>query len=177
MGESRYWLADFEQSHADLTRALEVDGEDAWTRTHALRFLADITLNVRGNPDRATELFEQALDAAGELGDPFAMARTLLMAAWAPYWRSDLTTSRSMFEGALEIARQNPEGDRWAEARALVSLTSVISPEGDEEECLELGLQGLRLGRAMDDPFTIAVADEAVGNSLRRRMRLDEAEP
>jgi len=29
----------------------------------------------------------------------------------------------------------------------------------------------------MDDPFTIAVADEAVGNSLRRMMRLDDAEP
>jgi tetratricopeptide (TPR) repeat protein len=177
IGEARYWLADFEQSHADLSRALEVAGEDAWTRTHVLRFLADITLNVRGDPDRATELFEQALAAAGELGDPFAMARTLLMAAWAPYWRDDLATSRSMFEGALAIARENPEGDRWAEARALVSLTSVISPQGDEEECLELGLRGLELGRAMDDPFTVAVADEAVGNSLRRMMRLDEAEP
>ena len=177
LGEARYWLGDFEQSHVDLSRALEVAGGDVWTRTHALRFLADITLNVRGDPDRATDLFEQALTAAGELGDSFAMARTLLMAAWAPYWRKDLATSRSMFEGALQIARQNREGDRWAEARALVSLTSVISPEGDEEECLELGLRGLRLGRAMDDPFTIAVADEAVGNSLRRMMRLDEAEP
>lgn len=177
MGEARYWLGEFEPSHADLSRAIEVGGEDAWSRTHALRFLADITLNVRADPERATELFEQALAAAGELGDPFALARTLLMAGWAPYWRDDLTTSRSMFEGALEIARQNPEGDRWSEARALVSLTSVISPQGDERECLELGLQGIELGRAMDDAFTIAVADEAVGNSLRRMMRLDEAEP
>jgi class 3 adenylate cyclase/tetratricopeptide (TPR) repeat protein len=177
VGEARYWLADFEQAHSELARAIEVGGEDRWTRTHALRFLADITLNVRGDPDRATRLFEQALAAAGELGDSFALARTLLMAGWAPYWRYDLATSRSMFEGALEIARKNPEGDRWAEARALVSLTSAISPQGDEEECLRLGLQGLELGRAMDDPFTIAVADEAVGNSLRRMMRLDEAEP
>jgi class 3 adenylate cyclase/tetratricopeptide (TPR) repeat protein len=177
VGEARYWLGDFEQSHADLSRALEIAAEDPWTRTHALRFLADITLNVRGEPDRAADLFEQALVAAGELGDPFGMARTLLMAGWAPYWRKDLATSRSMFEGALTIARQNPEGDGWAEARALVSLTSVISPVGDEEECLELGLQALQLGRAMDDPFTVAVADEAVGNSLRRMMRLDEAEP
>jgi class 3 adenylate cyclase/tetratricopeptide (TPR) repeat protein len=177
LGEARYWLADFEQSHADLSRALEIAGEDAWTRTHSLRFLADITLNVRGEPDRAADLFEQAMAAAGELGDPFAMARTLLMAAWAPYWRDDLATSRSMFEEALRIARENPEEDRWAEARALVSLTSVISPQGDEEECLGLGLEALELGRAMDDPFTIAVADEAVGNSLRRMMRLDEALP
>lgn len=105
------------------------------------------------------------------------MARTLLMAGWAPYWRNDLATSRTMFEQALRIARQNAEGDQWAEARALVSLTSVISPQGDEEECLELGRRGLELGLAMDDPFTIAVADEAVGNSLRRMMRLEEALP
>jgi class 3 adenylate cyclase/tetratricopeptide (TPR) repeat protein len=177
MGEARYWLGDFEQSRADLTKAIDVAGGDAWTRTHALRFLADITLNVSGDPDRATELFGQALAAAGELGDAFAMARTLLMAAWAPYWRDDLATSQAMFEEALRIARQNAEGDRWVEARALVSLTSITSPQGDEEESLELGLRGLELGRAMDDPFTIAVADEAVGNSLRRMMRLEEALP
>ncbi len=177
MGEARYWLADFELSHADLSRAVEVAGEDAWTRTHALRFLADITLNVRSDPERATTLFEQALSAAAELGDPFAMARTLLMAGWAPFWRNDLATSRTMFKDALALTRQNPEGDRWAEARALVSLTSVVSPHGDEEEALRLGLEALALGRGMDDPFTVAVASEAVGNSLRRMLRLDEAEP
>jgi tetratricopeptide (TPR) repeat protein len=80
-----------------------------------------------------------------------------------------------MFQEALEIARANPEGDRWAEARALVSLTSSISPHGNEEECLPLGLEALELGRKMDDPFTVAVAQENVGNSLRRMMRLDEA--
>jgi tetratricopeptide (TPR) repeat protein len=105
------------------------------------------------------------------------MARTLLMAAWAPYWRNDLATSKAMFKDALSIARQNPEGDQWAEARALVALTSVVSPQGDEEEALQLGLQALALGRAMDDQFTIAVASEATGNSLRRMLRLDEAEP
>jgi class 3 adenylate cyclase/tetratricopeptide (TPR) repeat protein len=177
MGEALYWLGDFEQAHGDLSRAIEVAGEDAWTRTHALRFLADITLNVRSDPAGATELFERALSAAGELGDPFAMARTLLMAAWAPYWRNDLVTSKAMFKDALTIARQNPEGDRWAEARALVALTSVVSPQGDEEEALQLGLEALALGRSMDDQFTIAVASEATGNSLRRMLRLDEAEP
>ncbi|MGH2556126.1 MAG: ATP-binding protein [Actinomycetota bacterium] len=177
MGEARYWLGDFEQSRADLSRALDVAGGDPWARTHALRFLADITLNVEADSERATDLFGEALAAAGELGDPFAMARTLLMAAWAPYWRDDLATSRTMFEEALRIARENPEGDQWAEARALVSLSSILTPQADEEECLNLGLRGLELGRAMDDPFTIAVADEAVGNSLRRMMRLDEALP
>ena len=82
-----------------------------------------------------------------------------------------------MFEEALSIARANPEKDTWAEARALVSLTSVTSPVGSEEECLALGSQALALGREMDDPFTIAVAQESVGNTLRRMLRLEEALP
>jgi tetratricopeptide (TPR) repeat protein len=57
----------------------------------------------------------------------------------------------------------------------LVSLTSIISPVGTVQECLELGRQALDLGRAIDDPFTIAVAQENVANSLRRLMELDEA--
>src|SRR5207244_680776 len=40
---------------------------------------------------------------------------------------------------------------------------------------LDLGQQALELGRAIDDPFTMAVAQENMGNSLRRLMRLDEA--
>src|ERR671935_211500 len=82
-----------------------------------------------------------------------------------------------MFQEALDIARKNPENDTWAEARALVSLSSAISPAGSEEECLPLLEEALELGRKMDDPFTIAVAQESMGNALRRMMRLDEALP
>src|SRR4029077_2541630 len=60
-------------------------------------------------------------------------------------------------------------------ARALVALTSVISPVGDEEDCLELANQGLQLGEKMNDPFTLAVAKETAGNALRRMLRLEEA--
>src|SRR5207249_9809156 len=77
------------------------------------------------------------------------------------------------------MARENPDpdGDAWGEARALVALTSVVSPSGKEEESLQLGRRALELGREMRDPFTVAVALENVGNSLRRLMRLDEAQP
>jgi len=132
---------------------------------------------VRSRPDAAAELFDRALAASRELTDPWAESRTLLMAAWVPYWRGEYDTARSMFERALELARGNPEEDRWAEARALTSLTSVISPVGDERESLALGQQALELGRQMRDPFTTAVAQQSVGNSLRRMLRLDEALP
>ncbi len=77
----------------------------------------------------------------------------------------------------MQIARSNPEGDRWAEARALTSLASVISPVGDETECLALAEQALAIGRDMDDRFTIAVAQSYIGASLRRMWRLEESLP
>jgi class 3 adenylate cyclase/tetratricopeptide (TPR) repeat protein len=177
LGESRYWLGEFVDAEAVLERALRVGEGDDWTETHAARFLADIVLNIRGDQDRASELFEQALAAARRLGNDWATARTLLMAGWAPFWREDLDAARAIFEEALQIARANPEGDRWAEARALTSLASVISPVGDEQECLALAQQALELGTAMGDRFTVAVAQSYAGGSLRRMWRLEEALP
>jgi len=174
-GEALYWLGRFEDAAASLARALDIGADEAWTVTHASRFLGDIELNVRGRPDRAAELFDAALIASKELGDPWAESRTLLMGAWVPYWRGEYDTARSMFERALELARTNPEGDRWAEARALTSLTSITSPSGDERETIELARQALELGKAMRDPFTTAVAQQAVANSHRRMLELDEA--
>jgi tetratricopeptide (TPR) repeat protein len=80
-----------------------------------------------------------------------------------------------MFEEALQIARSNPEGDRWAEARALTFLASMRSGAADEAEVLSLGREALVVGREFGDPFTVAVALERVGTSLRRMLRLDEA--
>jgi tetratricopeptide (TPR) repeat protein len=132
-------------------------------------------LSVHADPDRAHTLFEQALAAARELGDDWVVARTLLTAAWEPYWRDDIEGARKMFGEALEVARINPEGDSWAEARALTSLASIISAIADEQECLELAEEALELGRRMGDAFTMAVAQERLGSSLRRMWRLEDA--
>jgi tetratricopeptide (TPR) repeat protein len=157
-----------------LARGLELGGGDAWIRSLAGRFLADVVLNVRGDPERASALFEEALAAARELGDPWAVARTLLMSGWAPYWRHDLAGARERFQGALETTRKNPAGDRWAEARALVSLAAMASPAGEEAESLRLAEQALAIGREMRDAFTVGVARQSAGASLRRMMRLEE---
>ncbi len=175
MGEARYWLGEYDEAGRLLSRALDHGEADPWVRAHALRFLADIALNVQGEIERGTRLFDDALVSAREAGDPWTMARTLLMAGWAPYWQNDIEGAKARFEEALRIARENPERDRWAEARALTSLASVPTAVGDEEESLALGRQALALGREMGDPFTIGVAQEIVGNSLRRMLRLDEA--
>jgi class 3 adenylate cyclase/tetratricopeptide (TPR) repeat protein len=177
LGEARYWLGQFAEAESALERALEVGAGDDWTETFASRFLADIALNIRAEPERAEQLFQQAVEAARRLDDPYAMARTLLMAGWAPFWRDDLEAARALFEEALSIGRENPEGDPWAEARALTSLSSVISPVGDEEECLDLAEKALAIGRQMRDRFTVAVGQMYAGNSQRRMFRLADALP
>jgi class 3 adenylate cyclase/tetratricopeptide (TPR) repeat protein len=175
IGEARYWLGEYEAAELSLTRAVELAEENPDTRALAYRFLGDISLNIKADPERARELFDGALAAAREGRNPWALARTLLMAGWVPYWREDRDRARAMFEEALAIARENPEGDRWAEARALTSLASLGSPDGVPASSLELADRALTLGREMGDPFTVATAQERRSSSFRAMWRLDDA--
>jgi class 3 adenylate cyclase/tetratricopeptide (TPR) repeat protein len=177
LGEARYWLGEFEAAVAPLTRALEIGGSDPQIRADASRFLGDIELSIRGNLERAEELLQQALAAARELGDPWTLARTLLVAGWAPYWRNEMGKAREMFEEALAVARSNPEGDPWAESRALSMVATLVENEGDQEEALALSSEALAIAESSGDRFSVAVARESVGNALRRIGRLSEAGP
>ncbi|GBC87014.1 Adenylate cyclase 2 [bacterium HR12] len=175
LGEARYWLGDFEGAVGPLRRALELGGDDPRVLAHACRFLGDIELSIHGDRERAAELFDRALAAARELGDPWTLARTMLVAAWAPYWAGEMDRAREMFEEALTVARSNPEGDPWAEARALVMVATVESETGDDRRSLDLAAEALAIAEGSGDRFSIAVAREAVGSALRRLWRLEEA--
>ncbi len=176
LGETRYWLGEFEPAEGAFRRALEVGGDRSdRVCAHASRFLADIMLTIRGDAGPAEELFERALAAARRVGEPYSLARTLLMAGWAPFWQNDLVRAEAMFREALAVARLDEHRDVWAESRALVGLANVISPTGDEEEALAVGLEALAVGEEGEQAFTAAVARETVAASLRRLMRLDQA--
>jgi class 3 adenylate cyclase/tetratricopeptide (TPR) repeat protein len=175
IGEAGYWLGEFDAAADALSRALEIGRDDTRIRAHASRYLADIYLTVRAEGSRSAELFAESLAASRELGDPFVLARTLLMAAWQPYWENDLGRARETFEEALAVARDNPSGDAWGVARALVGLSSVTSPAGSEGDVLALAEEAVRIGQKSGDAFTTAVARGTTAASLRRMMRLDEA--
>jgi len=159
-----------------LERALKLGDGDLAVRAQAARFLGDIELSILGDAKRAAELLDEALEAARGLGDPWTLARTLLVAGWAPYFRQDSAVAHAMFDEALRTARANPEGDRWSEARALVALSMLEGEEGNEEDSLRLAAEALAIAETARDRFSIAVAREAVGGTLRHMMRLDEAE-
>ncbi len=178
LGEARYWLGEFEAAISPLERSLEVCREDLEVLAGASRFLGDIELSIRGNVERGSELLEVALSAARELGDPWTLPRTLLVAGWAPYWRNDKQKAREMFEEALAIARDNPEGDPWAESRALSMIATLVEDlGGDQEESLALSSESLAIAESSGDRFSVGVARESVGNDLRRLGRPDEALP
>lgn len=177
LGESRYWLGEFDPAEAAFNQALATGGATSdRVCAHASRFLADIMLTIRGDGERAETLFERALAAARRVGDPYSLARTLLMAGWAPFWQNDLARAEAMFREALDVARSGGRRDAWAESRALVGLANVISPAGDEEAALAVALEALVVGEEGGQAFTSAVAHETVAASLRRLMRLDEAQ-
>lgn len=174
VGEARYWQGEFESAASALQHALELAPNDTAIRAQASRFLGDIELSIRGDRERAAELFDRALSAARELGDPWTLARTLLVAGWGPYWRDDLEGARAMFEEALEVARSNTEGDAWAETRALISLAGITADTGDEADSLSLASQGLAIAEGTRDRFSIATARDQVSAALRRMGKLDE---
>ncbi|MEX2420502.1 MAG: tetratricopeptide repeat protein, partial [Actinomycetota bacterium] len=96
LGEARYWLGEFERAVPVLERALALGGDDPAVRAQAGRFLGDIELSVRGDGKRAAVLLDDALEAARTLGDPWTVARTLLVAGWGPYWAGDGERARVM---------------------------------------------------------------------------------
>jgi class 3 adenylate cyclase/tetratricopeptide (TPR) repeat protein len=169
IGEACYWLAEFDRAREELDRALRFAPEDRWTCSVAHRYLGDIDLNIGGDLDSAERHFDKALPAARELSDedrPFALARTLLIAGWAPYMRHDFQTARQMFEVALETARANPDGDPWAVARALTFIANTSQTTEPLSFYKPLLEEALAVGRKANDPFTIAVAEQSLANAI-----------
>jgi predicted ATPase len=176
LGEARYWLGEFDTAEDLFRRALAmVDGHNDRVEAHAARFLADVSLTIRGDDHLAAALFDRALEAARRLDEPYVLARTLLMAGWVPYWRNELVSAEAMFREALEVARSSARLDAWAESRSLVGLANVISVKGSENEALVTGLEALRIGQEAGQAFTTAIARITVATSMRRLMRLDDS--
>lgn len=176
LGESRYWLGEFEMAEESFRRALSMasDSHDDRVVAHASRFLADVMLTFRGDDHLASALFERSLDAARRVGEASVLARTLLMAGWVPYWRNELDEAERVFREALEVARSSDRSDAWVESRALVGLSTVVAQAGDQRDSLALGNEALAVAEAAGQPFSAAIAHQAVAASLRRLMRLGE---
>jgi tetratricopeptide (TPR) repeat protein len=167
IGEARYWLGEYKEALDSLTRAEELAErtDDPWALSLALRFHADIALNIDGDVEEAQRLFARALEAAEASGDPGAIARTLLFAGWVDWTRERFDDAIVTWERAKDLARQ--DRDRWAEIRALTSISVARSEQERYAEARELAGEALEVAQELGDQFSVAVASIQVGRTLR----------
>jgi tetratricopeptide (TPR) repeat protein len=155
MGEARYWLGEYPAATEALNRAVALGEKhgDAFTLSLALRFLGDLAINVEADVDRAEQLLNRSLRAAEELGDSWAVVRTLLFAGWVPWTRERYDEAEAIWRRALSLV--DPK-DRWARVRTLTSLSINRTEMGDLEGAMQLIEEACALAEETGDQFSIA---------------------
>jgi class 3 adenylate cyclase/tetratricopeptide (TPR) repeat protein len=155
LGEARYWLGEYPAATNALHRAVTLGeaNQDAFTLALALRFLGDIAINFEADVDKAEQLLDRSLVAAEQLGDPWAVVRTLLFAGWVPWTRGQFDSSEAIWRRALAMV--DPK-DRWARVRALTSLSVNRTEMHDLDGALELIEQANKLAEDAGDQFSVA---------------------
>jgi class 3 adenylate cyclase/tetratricopeptide (TPR) repeat protein len=177
MGEARYWLGEFRRATEVLDRAVEFGTKlnDAWTLALALRFLGDIATNFDGDLEKAESLLDRSLRAAEEMGEPFAISRTLLFAGWVPWTRHDFDAAQAIWERALDLSREND--DPWGRIRALTALSINRSDQRDHEGAVALIEEARTLAVASDDQFSMAVTAVQRGRLHEEAGEVQQAIP
>jgi class 3 adenylate cyclase/tetratricopeptide (TPR) repeat protein len=177
VGEAHYWLAEFGPATEALDRAIDLGDHlgDDWTLAVALRFRGDIAINVDADLDRAESLLARSVAAAERLGEPWAIARSLLFQGWVPWTRDEYALSDAIWQRALEVAREAE--DRWAEVRALTSLSINHSQQSQEDEALGLIVQAQELADRIGDQFSVAVTTTQRARVEADLGRFDAAVP
>jgi class 3 adenylate cyclase/tetratricopeptide (TPR) repeat protein len=167
MGEAHYWLGEYPMAGEVLDRAVALGEKtgDAWTLALAFRYQGDIVINVDRDLERAEELLANSLAAAGEIDEPWAIARSLLFAGWVPWTRDDFDESEAIWSRALGLADEH--GDDWARVRALTALSINASEQGNNDEAARLIEQAAEIAAEMGDRFSVAV-------TLVQRGRIDD---
>jgi class 3 adenylate cyclase/tetratricopeptide (TPR) repeat protein len=184
MGEAHYWLGEYPAATEALDRAVALGAEldDAFTLALALRFLGDIAINVEADLERAEALLDRSLAAAEELGEPWAVVRTLLFAGWVPWTRGDTDEAGAVWRRALEVA--DPD-DGWARVRALNSLSINLTGGPDSgraarqraEQALRLSEEASELAESVGDQFSIAITAVQRARVLEDLDRREESLP
>ncbi|TMK21819.1 MAG: hypothetical protein E6G65_04140 [Actinobacteria bacterium] len=175
IGEARYWLAEYPASIEALERAIQLGTalEDDWTLALALRFRGDLAINVDADLEASEQLLARSVAAAERLGEPWAIARSLLFSGWVPWTRDRFQDAEPIWRRALRIARDGE--DRWAEVRALTSLSINHSQMGDEAEALRLIQEAQELADRIGDQFSVAVTTTQRARVDADMGRVDDA--
>ena len=176
MGESRYWLGEYPAATQALERAVKLGeaGNDTFALALALRFLGDIAINFEADVDKAEQLLDRSLQAAEQLGDPWAIVRSLLFAGWVPWTRGRYEKAETIWQRALELV--DPK-DYWARVRALIALSINHGDIGDTDGALHLIEDARAMAEESGDQFSLGNTSVQRGRVLDDLGRSDEAVP
>jgi class 3 adenylate cyclase/tetratricopeptide (TPR) repeat protein len=176
MGEAHYWLGEYSAATQALERAV-VLGEvhaDSFALALALRFLGDIAINFEADVDKAEHLLNRSLVAAEQLGDPWAIVRSLLFAGWVPWTRERFDEAEAIWRRAFGMV--DPK-DHWARVRALTALSINHSETKDFDGALRLIDEAAALAEESGDQFSVANTAVQRGRVLDDLGRVEEALP
>jgi tetratricopeptide (TPR) repeat protein len=175
-GEAHYWLGEYAPATLSLERAVDLGDEhhDAFALALALRFLGDIAINFEADVDKAERLHRRSIAAAEELGDRWAVVRSLLFAGWVPWTRSEHDEAEKVWRRALETA--DPK-DAWARVRALTALSINHSDMNDFDAALKLIDEAHALAEDSGDRFSVANTSVQKARALDDLGRNEEALP
>lgn len=176
MGEAHYWLGEYSAATNALERAVAL-GEahaDSFALALALRFLGDIAINFEADVDKAERLLNRSVQAAEQLGDPWAIVRSLLFAGWVPWTRERFDDAEAIWRRALGMV--DPK-DHWARVRALTALSINHSETRDFIGALQLIDEAAALAEESGDRFSVANTAVQRGRVLDDLGRVEEALP
>ena len=155
MGEAHYWLGEYPAASQVLDRAVALGEkhQDAFALALAFRFLGDIAINFEADVDRAERLLDRSLVAAEQLGDPWAIVRSLVFAGWVPWTRKQYDAAEEIWTRALDLV--DPM-DHWARVRVLTALSINHSDMGDLDGALARIEEASALAEEFGDRFSVA---------------------
>ena len=173
-GEAHYWLAEYPAATLTLNRAVELGEahQDAFALALGLRFLGDIAINFEADVDKAERLLSRSLLAAEQLGDSWAIVRSLLFAGWVPWTRGRFEEAEAIWRRALDAV--DPK-DHWARVRALTALSINRTEMHDLAGALQLIDEACALAEETGDQFSVANTSVQKGRVLDDLGRAEEA--
>jgi DNA-binding NarL/FixJ family response regulator len=173
LAQCRMLAGESAASLASLDQALALPGISARHRARLLVLAARTHVNS-GEVERAGRVAAEALEAASEAGDGWAMGWALLMMALATSMRGDMTEALPLFDRALEVTASDPA---LTDLRLLLQLNKAVTLGNLDrhEEALAAAGQARQLADQAGATFRLAQATSALGQLLFQTGRWDDA--
>ncbi len=127
---------------------------------------------ARGRTAQAEARLNESAEVFAELGDWGGVGWALGLLAFVRYNQGRLDEAEEL---AHQIANEMDTGDRWALGMMDVLLADIALWRGRAEECVERGVQSIRLFREMNDHWAEVMVSAPVVRAFTKLGRFSEA--